>query len=793
MSPELEVIVCYCLKCGLKVGSFDNSWEGLGKTYYMPKITRDATGLKGVGTIKLAAGPTQVGTIIENSSLQDLACAECSEVFGLRCDSAPEGHLLKRDQLLLCAKKLSMESQQTREKAVLAVTRTHDLRKSSNNSSVPSRRPSSALSRIFYPASISRQSIEKPFAPIPSSPPMLGDTDIISTVREQRKDIDRIDAAVGRLEKDMLDVKFLMEDLRREMTEIRSNRPITGSDIDTLKTDIFHVTEKANEVDDLRSELKSLRTRVKDMEQAAREALTLDTRLAISPSPSHEQQERRSLQKSVSNERGYIEPRMAKSRGISSRKRRYSEKESDQMEDKVSKLARSGQRKRRRQLEVQQDEASESSSIPPTRFQTEEPATLSKPRIESPILGSYDENGDIHHIQQDDDQHMEDTERQIPESPSQHSKPEMNNPDERCNNDEHQDFQHNSQTTPNQIPEPSKETSPSQNSDISFEISRGYPITSHLHLPQIFYQSPYAHPEIPNSPQSELLQVQSPYQPLEIPNSSQPFQNQPSQNQLSQNQPSQNQPSNNTQDNQEPQLPTLTHRSRGRPKGSSNKIKNIATSDVIVPSSEELTTHARALRKRINPGLNLGAGEKAMAKKVANTPRNNIIIDLTGGFRGIWENPPAPPQESHSALGQDLEMENTSQPAKPTKRPRRNTRSSRQRPSVDLDEVLKGIIISDDENPTEKQPKRDARFIGGVKRSDEDETYTEKEKRQQREKDQVRGCEEDPEAEREWERGREEEREGEIEMEQEKRRSTRRRKELEMREELVKQALERGS
>lgn len=30
------------------------------------------------------------------SALQDLSCAECREILGLRCDSAPENHLLKR-------------------------------------------------------------------------------------------------------------------------------------------------------------------------------------------------------------------------------------------------------------------------------------------------------------------------------------------------------------------------------------------------------------------------------------------------------------------------------------------------------------------------------------------------------------------------------------------------------------------------------------------------------------------------------------------------------------------------
>lgn len=66
MSQDTEVIICYCLKCGLKLGSFDNSWEGLGKTYYIPKVIRDVAGFRAVGAIKPAVGPAQVGTTIEN-------------------------------------------------------------------------------------------------------------------------------------------------------------------------------------------------------------------------------------------------------------------------------------------------------------------------------------------------------------------------------------------------------------------------------------------------------------------------------------------------------------------------------------------------------------------------------------------------------------------------------------------------------------------------------------------------------------------------------------------------------
>ncbi|KAF7945448.1 hypothetical protein EAE96_010222 [Botrytis aclada] len=529
MSSDAEVIICYCLKCGLEVGSFDNSWEGLGKTYYIPKVTRDATGLKGVGSIKLATGPAQVGTIIENSSLQDLACANCREVFGLLCDNAPEGHLLKKDQLLICAKKISMKLQQTGEKAILSVTKTHDLKKSSNKSSSLSRRPSSILPGTPWPSEISRQGIEKPFTPAASSPSILGEAKIMVAICEQRKDIDRIDAAVGRLENDMQGVKIFMENMRREMTAIQNARPVATGVVETLQHDLIRVTEKADGVNDLRAELDSLntsveqmkktnkrnnlhpglnslqirveemekasrgndfcsefdslytrveemerasgvndlrteldslRTRVKEMERASRKASTSDARVITTPAASDELQEGQILPKLISNERRSL---LNNARDFSmlegSRslhpKRRYSEVEHDQLENQTSKLAELEEYERRKETEAQEDEDTRSPSIPPTRSPSREPATLSKPRIESPILGRYDTNGDVHRTKQDDNiQHIEqDTERQISESPSQQIETEMNTPNENNNHYVHQQVQHIVNATAMNTPE----------------------------------------------------------------------------------------------------------------------------------------------------------------------------------------------------------------------------------------------------------------------------------------------------------------------------------------------------
>jgi hypothetical protein len=40
--------------------------------------------------------PLKPANVNLRSLLQDLACAVCQHVLGLRCDSAPDGHLLQQ-------------------------------------------------------------------------------------------------------------------------------------------------------------------------------------------------------------------------------------------------------------------------------------------------------------------------------------------------------------------------------------------------------------------------------------------------------------------------------------------------------------------------------------------------------------------------------------------------------------------------------------------------------------------------------------------------------------------------
>ena len=107
----MNVVTCYCSSCKAELGRFNNSWNGIGKTYFTPVYAPlSLKGLSVTGAVHEAA----TGSNLENrfvfsqfffmlyldadvgyySFLQDVLCKECGFVVGLKCDKAPEGHLL---------------------------------------------------------------------------------------------------------------------------------------------------------------------------------------------------------------------------------------------------------------------------------------------------------------------------------------------------------------------------------------------------------------------------------------------------------------------------------------------------------------------------------------------------------------------------------------------------------------------------------------------------------------------------------------------------------------------------
>jgi len=109
----MDIVTCHCLKCQSELGRFRNSWNGIGNTYFSPvHPPLSVNGVESTGDIYEAARGSQIedrynflspcyvplkpANVNLRSLLQDLACAVCQHVLGLRCDSAPDGHLLQQ-------------------------------------------------------------------------------------------------------------------------------------------------------------------------------------------------------------------------------------------------------------------------------------------------------------------------------------------------------------------------------------------------------------------------------------------------------------------------------------------------------------------------------------------------------------------------------------------------------------------------------------------------------------------------------------------------------------------------
>ncbi|KAM3074886.1 hypothetical protein ACMFMG_008299 [Clarireedia jacksonii] len=265
MSTEINTVTCHCLQCKSVLGTYENSWEGIGKTYIIPSVVINAIGLKGTGPIKQANTPVQIGTPVENSFLQDAACTKCDAKLGLRCDGAPVGHLLKKDQYLLCSKLMSITSDATGEKATLIITKTHALKNSSNASKVTLQR-TSMLAKTPRSSKFTSQLTPAHHTPTAASPAVSTDSTVFAAICEQRKDIDRIDAAVNRLESDMLEFMSFMKEMRQKLDEGEPSR-----------------SSRDSPILELRAELSLVQSRMKDLEDSTQRTLGEINR---SPAPS---------------------------------------------------------------------------------------------------------------------------------------------------------------------------------------------------------------------------------------------------------------------------------------------------------------------------------------------------------------------------------------------------------------------------------------------------------------------------------------------------------------------------
>ncbi|POS86003.1 hypothetical protein EPUL_002764 [Erysiphe pulchra] len=268
----MEVVICYCLNCKSELGRFLNAWNGIGNTYFTPIYNIvSGTGLETTGDVYEAAN----GSSIQH---RDVVCARCRVVLGLRCDSAPDDHILKKNQLILRLKETSIISEGSGKVANLSVLKVIPLRDDKNtNSSIvphtpsllPSRRSSvshASLSNHKFSSvnvEVSEEHSSKKLRAItlPKQPDLESEITSLAIgvekfrgwaediILSQQKDIDRLSGTMLRIERDMQTLKSHMQDLNNKLT---SN---------------YHTKNQCNEAAEARDEIKRVNERLDQKEE----------------------------------------------------------------------------------------------------------------------------------------------------------------------------------------------------------------------------------------------------------------------------------------------------------------------------------------------------------------------------------------------------------------------------------------------------------------------------------------------------------------------------------------------
>lgn len=183
---------------------------------------------------------------------------------------------------MLQQRNIAVMSDATGQKETISIARTFPLKRSGSvdqSRSVISQRPS--IAPVADPASVfNANQYDGPSYPDASirdrqsvHPALMEET-----IATQQRDIDRIDGAVGRIERDMRSFKDFMHEVRKELAELRQLKRspnqqgiVSVGDFEAIVEDLNKVNNKAHEVDELKEELYSLRARVKKLASANRD------------------------------------------------------------------------------------------------------------------------------------------------------------------------------------------------------------------------------------------------------------------------------------------------------------------------------------------------------------------------------------------------------------------------------------------------------------------------------------------------------------------------------------------
>ncbi|KAI0008920.1 hypothetical protein F4779DRAFT_414583 [Xylariaceae sp. FL0662B] len=94
----MQQVACSCVKCNHRLGELLNLWIQIGKSYISPIIPSERD-LKITPSGSVRLGDRQ--TLVDSCRLQNVACAKCWAIIGLRLTDTPINHVLQKGQLFL--------------------------------------------------------------------------------------------------------------------------------------------------------------------------------------------------------------------------------------------------------------------------------------------------------------------------------------------------------------------------------------------------------------------------------------------------------------------------------------------------------------------------------------------------------------------------------------------------------------------------------------------------------------------------------------------------------------------
>ncbi|KAH7398000.1 hypothetical protein BKA64DRAFT_673318 [Cadophora sp. MPI-SDFR-AT-0126] len=327
----MEVVVTLCIQCNTELGRFRNSWNGIGNSYHSPVYPPvSVNGLEAIGPIYNGAK----NSYIEHSHLQDISCMKCQTIVGLRCESAPEGHMLKENQLIMRLTNMYVVNEYDGEKAKISILKSFPLSINSGKKPSGDRRAATVQpsrrnvhSAHSSPSWLNQAMVSRKSSPDNrlSLPPTGVTTSQVTkfknwaedTINSQQKHIDRISGTVDRLERDMSLFKDFMLEVRSELGSTRQISDSVGEEdllalreelngsreqveqcgqaisrvnsdfykrrLEAIAHNVEQVSQKAKEVDELKLELARMRARVKFLESQSHVPPTSNRQLRPDP------------------------------------------------------------------------------------------------------------------------------------------------------------------------------------------------------------------------------------------------------------------------------------------------------------------------------------------------------------------------------------------------------------------------------------------------------------------------------------------------------------------------------